>query len=283
MSATQTVALPVAPVPVCDLPRPGYREIRHAPACDFPVRDEILRQFLRLPALADVLEIGPGPGFTAFWVARRVRRLTLVDHAAQTIERLARRLASLANIDLLCWDVARPGLAAELGRRVDAVFGLDVFEYVRDPAGALANLAALLKERGQMLLTFPNFPPSNYDGVVCFSTLAELETALHDAGFARWNICAVRLRGWAQAVFSLMHDWPLQVQRRLRRRTAQGGNFDRTWSAQTLTRWDGLLAPWLHLYWSLLSMCMRWGGPMYRELPADGVIVNRQLVIVAER
>jgi GNAT acetyltransferase-like protein len=56
--------------------RPSYpwSDLWRAPLHHFPIRDEIIHQCLPLRSDMDVLEIGPGAGFTAFRVARRVRQ-----------------------------------------------------------------------------------------------------------------------------------------------------------------------------------------------------------------
>src|SRR5258708_36464084 len=70
--------------------RPAFRpsDIFKAPLHDFPIRDEILYQYLPLSPDMDVLEVGPGSGVTAFRVARRLRSLTLLDIAAANIAHL---------------------------------------------------------------------------------------------------------------------------------------------------------------------------------------------------
>ena len=122
--------------------RPLFRasDIWRAPLHDFPVRDEIIYQYLPLSPDMHVLEIGPGSGFTAFRLARHVRHLTLLDIAANNIARLRQELATLPNVSFLSADVCAPGLAHVVGRQVDAAFGLEVFELLPDPAACLLNL-----------------------------------------------------------------------------------------------------------------------------------------------
>ena len=63
--------------------RPGFRwaDVLASPLHDFPIRDEILFQCMPPAPGSDVLEVGPGAGFTAFRLARRVGHITLVDVA----------------------------------------------------------------------------------------------------------------------------------------------------------------------------------------------------------
>lgn len=75
-------------------PPARWSDLWKAPLHDFPLRDEILFQFLPLSREMDVLEIGPGSGFTAFRISRMVRHVTLVDVAPQAVtDRRARPCA----------------------------------------------------------------------------------------------------------------------------------------------------------------------------------------------
>src|ERR1700687_3031539 len=96
--------------------RPSFRlsDIWKAPLNDFPIRDEILYQYLPFSPDMDVLEIGPGSGFTAYRLARRARSLTLVDVAAHSLAKVREQLRSLPNVHCICANPARPGLATEL-------------------------------------------------------------------------------------------------------------------------------------------------------------------------
>src|ERR1700730_4875729 len=123
--------------------RPSFRvsDIWKAPLNDFPIRDEILYQYLPFSTNMDVLEIGPGSGFTAFRLARQVRSLTLLDIAVSSLARLRRQLQFLANVHCVCADPTQPGLATRLSEKFDAVLALDVFEYVVDPGTCLQNIS----------------------------------------------------------------------------------------------------------------------------------------------
>src|SRR5271168_621704 len=101
---------------------PAYiSDIWRAPLTDLPIRDEILFQYLPLPESAEVLEIGPGSGFTAFRFSRLVKQLVIVDIAVENIERLRLSLKPVSNLDFTCWDISVPGLAEKLGRQFDVV------------------------------------------------------------------------------------------------------------------------------------------------------------------
>ncbi len=219
-----------------------WSDVVDAPLHDFPIRDEILFQYLPLAPGADILEVGPGSGFTAFRLARHLGHITLLDVALRAIEDLRRTLSDQPNIRFVCADVTAPGLAEDLGRKYDAAFGLDMFEYVKDPGACLKNLAAALRTGGELFLTFPNVPPPVGDGVTWFSDLGALESLLREAGFSSWRIFAVRPRRFAAAVYAALHEWPLRVYRRLRvgDRQARPQIYEATWAFQMRapSRWE---------------------------------------------
>jgi SAM-dependent methyltransferase len=269
---------------ISTVPRFGWADVFDAPLHDYPIRDEILSQFMPLAAGSDVLEVGPGSGFTAFRLARHAREITLLDAAPLALEALRRTLGRIPNIRFACADVAAPDLAADLGCTYDAAFGLDVFQYVKDPSACLRNLASVLRPGGELFLTFPNVPPPAGDGVTWFTDLGTLEAMLADAGFARCWIFAVRPRRLAAAVYTVMHEWPLRLHRRLRSGDAQARPqiYEATWAFKHRARL-GRFKKWLHLYWLALGGAMRLGGNVFVREPIAGRPLGRQVVVRATR
>jgi SAM-dependent methyltransferase len=275
-------------------PRPGSSRTRRpalrlsdlwrAPIHDFPIRDEILYQYLPLSEDADVLEIGPGSGFTAYRLARAVRRLTLVEAAPEVVAQLGVDLKHVPNVRLLCADLSQPGLEERLEGDVGAAFGLDVFEYVADPARCLCNLATVLRPGGRLLLSFPNVPPPLGDGVTFFSRIEDLEDLLSRAGFRDWSISVVRMRPRPGNLYALLHEWPLTVLRRLRTRPRdpRPQTYQRTWAFQHRRALLPLKIA-LHALWRVLGALMRRRGQVFdTESPAAGILGN-QLLVVATR
>ncbi len=266
--------------------RPSFRwsDIWKAPLHDFPIRDEILYQYLPLSNAMDILEVGPGSGYTAYRLAGKVRHLTLLEVAPDVVNELRFHLGSVFNLSCVCADIAKPGLAEKLGRDFDAVLGLDVFEYIVDPGMCLRNLAAVLRPGGHLLLTYPNLPPPAGDGVTYFSTLGELEELLLEAGFRHWEIFSVRLRPHAATVYGLLHEWPLRLYRAMRRggRGARPQTYDATWAFQHRQNLLGFKVP-LHLFWVLVAAGLRLGGEVFKDEPIQEGILGRQLVIRARR
>lgn len=261
-----------------------WADVVAAPLHDFPIRDEILFQYLAFPAGADVLEVGPGSGFTAFRLAPHVRSITLLDVAPRSIEGLRQTLWDQPNIRYVCADATSGDVADRLGRTFDVAFGLDMFEYVRDPAACLRNLASVLRPGGELFLTFPNVPPPVGDGVTYFSDLGALETLLRQADFSAWRIFVVRRRRWAAAVYTLFHDWPLRLYRRVRSgdRKARPQVYEATWAFQhrnRLLRFKVLF----HLFWAVLGWSMRLAGDIFTAESVGGRPLGRQLVVRATK
>lgn len=259
-------------------------DIWMAPIHDLPVRDEILYQYLRLSRDMNVLEIGPGSGFTAFRLSRLVKHILLIDVAAQSVAHLRDALREISNVSLMCADVCSPGLADSLKMRFDAIFGLETFEYLSNPGACLQNLASMLCKRGTLLLEFPNYPPPKSPGITHFRSRAELDELLRAAGFESWEIYALGLRPVARIVFRVLHEQPLRLIRALR--NLRGGkralNYDQTWTFRNQRRLEARKAL-LHSVWTLLIPLMRLGGDCFERKLLGSDILNHDLLVVASR
>jgi SAM-dependent methyltransferase len=266
--------------------RPANRlsDLWKAPLHNFPIRDEVLYQYLPLTPDMEVLEIGPGSGFTAFRCARQVRRLTVLDVAPGNLARLQTQLESTPNLQFVCADVCKSQLAQSLTDRFDAIYAIEVLELVPDAAAALANMAALLRPGGQALIQFPNYPPPKNPGVTYFKTRAELDRALAEAGFSRWSVYSLRLRPHAQTLYNAFHERPLAWYRRLRRPVGQHRAlaYDQTWVFQGGHRLEPY-KPLLHAAWMALSAAMRLGGDCFERTLLGDDILNRNLLLLAVR
>ncbi len=272
--------------PVVGKQRPSFRwsDIWKAPVHDFPIRDEVLYQYLPLSPEMDVLEIGPGTGFTAFRLARQVRHLTSVDIAAPNVDHLRKTLKDIPNLRFVCADVCAPGLAASLGAKFDVAFALEVFELLPDPGVCLRNLGDLLCPDGHLLIQFPNYPPPRTPGISHFRTREELDRLFEAAGFESWAVYALRLRPHAGLLFRTFHEWPLRLYRRLR--DANKGErpvaYDATWAFQhqrQLARHKYLL----HGAWAVLFAGMRLGGDCFERTLLRDQILNHNLLCLAQR
>jgi SAM-dependent methyltransferase len=263
--------------------RPSFRwsDLWKAPLNDFPIRDEILYQYLPLEADLDVLEIGPGSGSTAFGLSRLVRHMTLADATPEPVSELQNKFRQQPNIRCLCADIGMHGLMGVIEGRYDIAFGLDVFEYVRDPRRALANLAELLRPNGELFLSFPNVPPPLGDGVTYFERSDELERMLHEAGFRKWAISAVRLNPYAACVYRILHETPLRIYRRLRSNPAgKPQTYDAVWAFHNRRVLEHYKVP-VHLLWMLIRGILYFGGDVFVSRPVNGNIFGHQLVIRA--
>jgi 2-polyprenyl-3-methyl-5-hydroxy-6-metoxy-1,4-benzoquinol methylase len=267
--------------------RPTFRvsDIYRAPLHDFPIRDEILFQHLRLSTDMDLLEIGPGSGITAFRLARQVRSITLADIAEGNVTQLRNALGHISNLEFACADVCQPGLREKLGRTFNAVYAIEVFELLPDPATCLENLAAVTRPGGHLLIQFPNYPPSHSPGPTHFTTKRDLGRLLERAGFSRWSIAAIRLRPHARYIYSYLHEKPIRAYRRRR----DGGPspdralvYDQSWTFQHGHRLQPFKVA-LHSAWTVMSAAIHAGGPAFEHWDPGVRILNHNLLVLAQR
>jgi SAM-dependent methyltransferase len=265
---------------------PSFRisDIWKAPLHDLPIRDEILYQYLPLNPTMKVMEVGPGSGFTAFRLSRHVREISLVDVSFHNATRLRRELDAIPNLRFFCADVSMPGLAEITGTRFDAIYGLEMFEYVTDPSMCLRNFALGLREGGTLLLEFPNYPPEKSPGITFFRQRKELDAMLRAAGFQSWEVHALRLRPWARLLFDLFHERPMQAYRRTRERGKRWKplTYDQTWAFQKKSH-SSLTRACVHTFWTTLSGAMRLGGECFQQVSLGEEILNNDLVLVAHK
>jgi SAM-dependent methyltransferase len=266
--------------------RPSYRlsDLWRAPLHDFPVRDEILYQYLPLRADMHVLEVGPGSGFTAFRWAPRLARLTLLDVAPGNIARLRAALGEVPNLDFVCADICKPDLAAALTSRFDALYCIEVLEFVPDPGAALRNMAALVRPGAPVLIQFPNYLPPRNPGISYFATRADLAQQMAEAGFAEWPVYALRLTPHAQRLYNAFHERPLALYRRLRRPGGQARPlaYDQTWAYQRERGLDPFKLV-VHAAWMLLLAAMRVRGDCFECRLLGDEILNQNLLLLARR
>jgi SAM-dependent methyltransferase len=259
-------------------------DIWKAPLHDLPIRDEILYQYLPPSADMNVLEIGPGTGFTAFRLARQVRRLTLLDISSATIAELQRSLRGIPNLSFACADVCSSEFLRSCDGRFDAAFGLAVFEYVADPGACLRNLGAALRRGGHLLIQLPNYPPPRGPGITYIRTRAELDRLVDAAGFESWGVYELKLRPHAQFLFRVFHELPLQFYRRMRRRNhvERPQRFDDVWSFQNRRRLNTYRCL-LHTAWMVLFVAMRLGGDCFECSCLGDEISSHNLLLLAKR
>jgi SAM-dependent methyltransferase len=267
-----------------DFLRPGFRisDVWKAPLDDFPIRDEILYQYLRFSKTTDALEIGPGTGFTAFRLSQHLRSLTLVDVAAESLSVVRKNLQSLRNVRCVCTNPAQPGFADDMKQHFDVAFALDVFQYIAQPAAFLLNLHKALRPHGELFLTYPNVLPPVGDGVNYFTHISELETLLGRAGFQNWSIYSVRKRSLARTTYEFAHERPMGLLRRMRSTDHDElpQTYEGTWAFKNSGKFKHLKLP-VHAYWFLLDKALRIGGDAFVSEPIGNGILGRQIVIHA--
>ncbi|MFL6851682.1 MAG: class I SAM-dependent methyltransferase [Sphingomicrobium sp.] len=109
---------------------------------------DLIRREARLPAGADILEIGCGTGHNLAMLAGfgHVEGLELDDEArALSEKRFGRKVMSSP----------LPELAGVPDRRYDLIGAFDVIEHIEDDSAALASIATKLKPGGKFVMTVP--------------------------------------------------------------------------------------------------------------------------------
>ncbi len=263
--------------------RPTFRfsDFWKAPLHDLQIRDEILFQYFPLSSDTQLLEIGPGSGFTTFHLARQIRSITAVDVAAGNITSLRRDIRERPNVSFEVADMCVPGLKGILPAEFDKAIGIEIFEFLPDPAMCLKNVASVLRKGGSLMLNFANYPPPKNAGVSYFKDRRELVQIFEAAGFTDVEIFALKLRPWAQFIFDTCHEKPIRLYRRLRDRRGpyKPQTYDETWAHKTRGRLDVMKVP-LNVAWYFGSALMRLGGPCFeRKLLSDEILGHNLLVI----
>lgn len=260
-------------------------ELWQAPLHAFPLRDQIVEQFLPVHPKLDILEVGPGSGYTAFRLASAVHRVTVLDVSRDALARLSHEFGSVPNIDCISADAAEPGLAARVSERYDVVLGLDVFEYIANPAGFFSNAAHLLRPEGRLFLTYPNVAPPKRDGVTHFVRRSDLERLLQDAGFTAWRISTLRLRFLASLLYGALYDWPLRLFRKTRLsfdKVHRPQQYDGAWIFRYNSKLDRYKLA-IHLYCAGVAGLMAMGGKSYHAKPAAEDILEQRLLVEARK
>lgn len=133
-----------------------------------------------------------------------------------------------------------------------------------------------------MLLQFPNYPPPITPLKTFFRERKELDQLLQAAGFQSWTVYALRLRPAARFVYALYQ--------RLQRFSQMGGRaggdraitYERSWLFQSQSRLERYRALF-HMIWTLLFAALRLSGDCFERVPLASDILNRNLLLLAER
>lgn len=127
---------------------------------DAPWHD-LVRKHLRPQDVAgrSLLEIGCGRGGFSCWLASQAEppaRLVGADFSAAAIDK-ARELAERMAINSVDWRVADIERLPFEDNTFDTVISCETIEHVPSPRVAVAELARVLRPRGRLLLSTPNY------------------------------------------------------------------------------------------------------------------------------
>jgi len=255
-----------------------------APLTDLPVRDELIRQYIPLSPRMEVMEVGPGNGFPAFRLNRSVATLTLLEVAEGNAANLRQQFARTSNVRVVHDDLCRKELGHERAGNFDAIFAIEVLEFVPDPATGLRNMAAMLRPGGSVFIQFPNYEDPAWP--TCYRRRKELDKHLGEAGFIEWEIYVLRLSPWSQLLFHWLHEAPLRLYRARQRTQSQRPQspraYDETWAYHHGSRFEALKIP-IHLYWAAVMTLMRLGGEVFRRDECGNEILGKNLFVTARK
>ena len=176
----------------------------HLEFCASPEWRQMVEELVLPPALADhdlgddVLEVGPGPGFTTDVLRQRVERLTAVEIDEDLAASLASRLAG-TNVEVICGDASALDLPDD---RFSAATSFNMLHHV--PTAELqdrlfAEVARVLRPGG-LFVAADAEPRTDLDDFHRGDTYnpidpADLERRLGEAGFNDVTVGGFEL-GW---------------------------------------------------------------------------------------
>lgn len=132
---------PMAPLHRMNPARMGY------------IVDTLEQHFPRIKGL-NILDVGCGGGLVSEPLSRLGAKMTGIDGAADLIA-VAKTHAAMEQLDIRYENRLTEALVAE-GHQFDAVLALEIIEHVPDPQAFIADLAALVKPGGIVVLSTLN-------------------------------------------------------------------------------------------------------------------------------
>ncbi len=254
------------------------------PVNTFPLRHEIIGANLPLGPGDVVADIGVGTGYSAFNFAPAVRELVGIDVAAPVIEFL-RSLPRPGNLDFRRADVCDEAdeTFKELAGKFDRLYAADVLEHVPSAEAFFRTVAALLKDGGLALVTFPN---TVEHGVTRFENRSELTGLIEAAGLRPVRFEAVDATPWLKIVSGLFVRLPLNIHRRLRRRPGNATEGDEQTFDETYAFAFNRRMPWyrvaINLYFEAVMAAAKI-FPLVKTSAAPENVLGRRLLITATK
>jgi SAM-dependent methyltransferase len=104
----------------------------------------------------EILDIGCAEGELVVSLAKRGNRVTAADISKTFLQQTAKRAKdSDVPVSTIFFDVEKDASAFN-GKTFDIIYLMDVIEHLRSPAQALANIHALLRDTGALVIHTPN-------------------------------------------------------------------------------------------------------------------------------
>lgn len=137
------------------------------------------RGLIGIVRLGDVLDIGSGDGAIAQLLAPRARSITCLDRSERMIEAARRRLSGAGNVRFEQGDMH--SLPFPDGS-FDQVLLLSALTYSHDPAGAIAEVARVLRADGSLALVTLN----SHDHAAVTAAYGHVQDGFSPAKIRRW-------------------------------------------------------------------------------------------------
>jgi 2-polyprenyl-3-methyl-5-hydroxy-6-metoxy-1,4-benzoquinol methylase len=151
----------------------------------------------------DVLDFGCGTGEVSSLIAKRGAKSVLgIDYAPKAIE-VANRLHQNQNLSFTCANVKN------IHGRFDVVIALGTLEHMDNPLAALKKLKSLLKPKGSIIITVPNWVNARGYMLMTLQGLFGARITLADIHY----LTPINFMEWAKALRMKLtwktvdHDW----------------------------------------------------------------------------
>jgi 2-polyprenyl-3-methyl-5-hydroxy-6-metoxy-1,4-benzoquinol methylase len=105
-----------------------------------------------------LLDAGCGAGSLLQQIAGEFTEVVGVDYAPSNVEQARAALAAFPHVQILQFDLAQPSFEALGLNSFDTVVSADVIEHIRDDDRFAANIAAILKPGGRVIIKTPAHP-----------------------------------------------------------------------------------------------------------------------------
>lgn len=150
-----------------------------------------------------VLDAGCGTGELAYLIAKRgARHVIGVDYSQEAIA-VAKKIYTLPNLEFVCNDIG------SIKGKFDVITTLGTIEHTDDPLGVLKQLKNMLKPKGSLIVTCPNWVNPRGYMLLMLKNLFDAKITLADIHF----LTPLEFQAWAKKLDmklqwkTVEHEW----------------------------------------------------------------------------